>query len=99
MMSMTVCMIADGVSADGSLQIAERSWWRTKASWRDLLLFAAFIAPSLFAEIAPLVLLWNAHLPIWQVPVMMAAAWAASWWVTCVIAMPVLRGREIIVAN
>jgi hypothetical protein len=95
MASTTGYVIAGGVSADEYLPAAERSWFHTRSrprvSRRDRLLWAAFMAPSLAAEIAPLVLFWNDHLPIWQMPVMMIGAWAMAWWVTWIIAVPLMR--------
>jgi hypothetical protein len=102
MASVTGYVTAEGVPADEYLRAAERGWWdtrprrRSKASWRDRALFAAFIAPSLIAEIAPLVLFWNDHLPIWQMSMMMAAAWAVGWWVTWIIAMSLWTRRKAI---
>jgi hypothetical protein len=101
-MSMTGFGAADGVSPDGFLGVAERGWWETGprrrrgTGWRDRAIFAAFMAPSLIAEVAPLVLFWNDHLPIWEMSVMMAAAWAVGWWATWIIAMPLGTRRKSI---
>jgi hypothetical protein len=99
-MSMTGYATAESISADGYLKAAERSWWDTRprrrrgASWCDRARYAAFITPSLLAEIAPLFLFWNDHLPVWQMSVMMAAAWAVGWWATWIIAMPLSPPRQ-----
>lgn len=60
---------------------------RRQVTTRDRMIFAAFMAPSIVAEVTPLVLFWDAHLPIWQMSVMMAVAWACGWWATWIIAM------------
>jgi hypothetical protein len=53
----------------------------------------ALIAPSLIAEMTPLVLCWNAHIPVWQMSVIMAAAWAVVWWGTHIVASPLRISR------
>jgi hypothetical protein len=95
---MTGYFIAEDVSSNEYL----KSRWRSRVqirrqarlTRRDRALFAAFMAPSLVAEVAPLVLFWNDHIPIWQMPVMMAAAWAVGWWVTWIIAMPLMKRAD-----
>jgi hypothetical protein len=42
----------------------------------------ALLAPSLIAEVAPLVLFWRSHLPVWQMSAIMAASFAFTWWLT-----------------
>jgi len=42
----------------------------------------ALIAPSLIAEMTPLVLFWNDHLPVWEMSGIMAASFAFMWWMT-----------------
>jgi hypothetical protein len=42
----------------------------------------AVLAPSLAAEIAPLLMLWRSHLPVWQMSAIMAASWVFAWWLT-----------------
>jgi hypothetical protein len=42
----------------------------------------ALLAPSLIAEIAPLVLFWKSHLPVWLMSGFMAASFAIMWWLT-----------------
>jgi hypothetical protein len=88
MTSKACCFTADTVSPSKRTNGARWRWFqpnrRGKASinGRDRLLWAALLLPSLLAEIAPLIVFWNDHLPIWEMPVMMAAIWAATWWVT-----------------
>jgi len=99
-MSMTCYGAADDVSADGFLEAAERGSWETEprrrrgSSWRDRAIFVAFIAPGLFAEVAPLILFWNVHLPISQMSVMMVGAWGVAWWLTWIIALPLSTRRR-----
>jgi hypothetical protein len=64
---------------------------RRRTGRRVAFLDAAFMLPSLIAEIAPLVLFWNAHLPVWQMSAMMGAAWATTWWLSCIIAGPLSK--------
>jgi hypothetical protein len=42
----------------------------------------AILIPSLAAEVAPLFLLWDSHLPVWQMSGLMALSWAFTWWLT-----------------
>jgi hypothetical protein len=49
------------------------------------------LLPSLIAEMTPLVLYWNAHIPVWQMSLMMFGAWAVVWWGTRIIAMAVWK--------
>jgi hypothetical protein len=60
--------------------IEGRRNWRAK--FLAELLGAAFTLPSLVAEVTPLVLFWNDHLPVWQMSSMMFGAWALVWWLT-----------------
>jgi hypothetical protein len=40
---------------------------------------AALTLPSLVAEVTPLALFWNCHLPVWKMSSMMFGAWALVW--------------------
>jgi hypothetical protein len=90
---MTGYFAAEAVSPDAYSRGSSWFQFRRRASWRDQTFFAAFIAPSLVAEIAPLIYFWDAHLPVWQISVVMAASWAVGWWATWIIAMPWLSTR------
>jgi hypothetical protein len=63
---------------------------------REALSFAVLL-PSLIAETTPLLLYWNAHLPVWQMSLMMFGAWTAAWWGTQILAN-LLRRRGITAA-
>jgi hypothetical protein len=43
---------------------------------RDGVSGLALLVPSLIAEVAPLVLFWHSHLPVWQMSGVIAATWA-----------------------
>jgi hypothetical protein len=87
---MTGYFAVEAVSPDAYSIGRGRSWlqFRRRGSRRDQALCATFIAPSLVAEIAPLIYFWDAHLPVWQISVMMAVSWVVGWWATCIIALP-----------
>jgi hypothetical protein len=80
--------------------------WRTsvrrrKASWSvsfkaevsDEIAQLALLAPSLIAEIAPLVLFWHSHLPVWQMSGIMTASFAFTWWLTWTVVAIMQGGR------
>ena len=85
---MTGYFAAEAVLPDAYSRGSRWFQFRRRAGWRDQTLLAAFIAPSLVAEIAPLIYFWDAHLPVWQISVMMASSWAVGWWATWIIAIP-----------
>jgi hypothetical protein len=51
---------------------------------REALSFAVLL-PSHIAEMTPLVLYWNDHIPVWQMSLMMFGAWAVVWWGTQIV--------------
>jgi hypothetical protein len=67
-----------------------RSIARRRNQYAELL-GAAFVLPSLIAEVMPLVLFWNDHLPVWQMSAMMFGAWASAWWLMWITAMAVWK--------
>jgi hypothetical protein len=54
----------------------------------------ALLAPSLIAEVAPLVLFWHSHLPVWQMSGIMAASFAFTWWMTWTVVAIMQGGRR-----
>jgi hypothetical protein len=62
-----------------------------RRNWRAEFLGAALTLPSLVAEVTPLVLFWNGHLPVWQMSSMMFGAWALIWWLTWSLAVPLWK--------
>jgi hypothetical protein len=54
----------------------------------------ALLAPSLIAEVAPLVLFWHSHLPVWQMSGLMAASFAFTWWMTWTVVAIMQGGRR-----
>jgi hypothetical protein len=58
--------------------------------------FAGYVTlvPSLIAEVVPLVLFWHSHRPVWQISIMMAAAWAIGWWLARIIATLLLQASR-----
>jgi hypothetical protein len=68
---------------------SSRRWQTRGDSWqagKQDVVALALMAPSLVAEIAPLILLWDSHLPVWQMSVVMAGSWAFTWRLTEAIA-------------
>jgi hypothetical protein len=59
---------------------------RFKAEVSDEVAQLALLGPSLIAEVAPLVLFWHSHLPVWQMSGIMAASFALTWWLTWTVA-------------
>jgi hypothetical protein len=69
--------------------IEGRRGWR--AEFLAEFLRAALTLPSLVAEVTPLVLFWNRHLPVWQMSSMMFGAWALVWWLTWILTVPLWK--------
>jgi hypothetical protein len=69
--------------------IEGRRKWR--AEFLAEFLGAALTLPSLVAEVTPLVLFWNGHLPVWQMSSMMFGAWALVWWLTWIFTVPLWK--------
>jgi hypothetical protein len=61
-----------------------KPWWSVsfKAEVSGEVAQLALLAPSLIAEVAPLVLFWHSHLAVWQMSGIMAASFAFTWWLT-----------------
>jgi hypothetical protein len=53
----------------------------------------ALLAPSLVAEVVPLVLFWHSHLPVWQMSGIMAVSFAFTWWLTWTVVAIMQSGR------
>jgi hypothetical protein len=73
-----------------------KAWWSVsfKAELSDEVAQMALLAPSLIAEVAPLVLFWHSHLPVWEMSGIMAAAFAFTWWLTWAVVAIMQGGRR-----
>jgi hypothetical protein len=65
-----------------------------KAEVTDEVAQLALFAPSLIAEVAPLVLFSHSHLPVWQMSGIMAASFAFTWWLTWTVVAIMQGGRR-----
>jgi hypothetical protein len=73
-----------------------KPWWSVtfKAEVSDQVAQLALLAPSLIAEVAPLILFWHSHLPVWQMSGIMAAFFAFTWWLTWTVVAITQGGRR-----
>ena len=67
------------------------SWSATVSRRQAVIIGILFL--SLVGEVLPLVLFWDSHLPVWQMSLMMFAAWVAAWWTLWIVVMEVWKLR------